>query len=80
MAEGSGFGWHIVQGGQRLTTVLTTAGNGFQDVWEITYMIDSGPAQGTTGVIRVPAAQYSAEVVKAAINEQAQHMHNIAGL
>lgn len=80
MAEANGFNWHIVDGGQRLTTVLTTAGNGFQDVWEITYMIDSGPAQGTTGVVRVPASQYNAEVVKAAINEQAQHMHNIAGL
>ncbi len=80
MAEGSGFTWHVVDGGQRLTTVLTTAGNGFQDVWEITYMIDSGPAQGTTGVVRIPASQFNAEVVKAAVNAQALHMHNIAGL
>lgn len=72
--------WHVVQGGQRLTTVLTNAGNGFTDVWEVTYQIDSGPGAGTTGQVRVPASQYNAEVVKAAIDAQVQHLHNVASL
>jgi hypothetical protein len=72
--------WHVVPQGQRLTTVLTNAGTGFTDVWEVTYMIDSGPAKGTTGQVRVPAAQYNAETVKATIDAQVQHMHNVASL
>jgi hypothetical protein len=72
--------WHIVPQGQRLTTQLTNAGTGFTDVWEVTYMVDSGPAQGTTGQVRIPAAQYNADVVKATIDAQVQKMHDIASL
>lgn len=80
MADVAGTKWHIVPQGQRLTTVISPNGNGFTDVWEVTYQIDSGPASGTEGVVRVPASQYNAEVVKATINEQVQHQHNIASL
>lgn len=80
MANSGDVQWHVVQGGQRLTTQLTPAGNGFTDVWEVTYQIDSGPGTGTTGQVRVPAAQYNAETVKAAINAQVQHLHSIASL
>lgn len=80
MAEISGVKWHIVPNGQRLTTQISPAGNGFQDVWEVTYQIDSGPAAGTEGLVRVPAGQYNAETVKAAVNAQVSHQHNIASL
>lgn len=80
MAEIKGISWHIVPNGQRLTTQISPAGTGFQDVWEVTYMIDSGPAAGTEGVVRVPASQYNAETVKAAISELVTHQHNIASL
>jgi hypothetical protein len=80
MAEVSGIKWHVVEGGQRLTTQISAAGNGFVDVWEVSYEIDSGPAKGTTGIVRVPASQYNAETVKATINAQVQHQHNIASL
>lgn len=80
MAEINGIKWHIVEGGQRLTTQLTPAGTGFTDVWEVTYIIDSGPGAGTGGQVRVPAAQYNAETVKAAINAQVTHLHNVASL
>ena len=80
MAEVKGVTWHVVSGGQRLTTQISPSGNGFQDVWEVTYQIDSGPAAGTEGLIRVPVSQYNAETVKAAINELVSHQHNIASL
>jgi len=80
MAEISGVTWHIVPGGQRLTTQISPSGMGFQDVWEIVYQIDTGPAQGTQGTIRVPPGQYNAETVKAAINQLVTHQHNIAAL
>lgn len=80
MAEIKGINWHVVPGGQRLTTQISPAGNGFQDVWEVSYAIDSGPAAGTEGLIRVPAGQYNAETVAAAINAQVLHQHNVAAL
>lgn len=80
MAEFKGISWHIVPGGQRLTTQISQAGNGFEDVWEVTYQIDTGPAAGTQGLIRVPAGQYNAETVKAAVNALVQHQHNVASL
>jgi len=80
MAEVNGVKWHIVDGGQRLTVTLTNSGTGFIDVWEVTYMVDSGPATGTTGMVRIPVSQLNAEVVKAAVNAQVLHMHDIASL
>jgi len=80
MAEVNGVKWHVVQGGQRLTTQISGSGTGFQDVWEVTYQIDSGPAAGTEGQVRVPASQYNAETVKATINALVGHQHSIASL
>lgn len=80
MADINGVKWHVVPGGQRLTTVINQAGTGFDDVWEVTYMIDSGPGSGTTGVVRVPAHQYNQETVKASINALVTHQHGIASL
>lgn len=80
MAEHKGISWHIVPNGQRLTTEISPAGNGFQDVWEVTYQIDSGKAAGTQGLVRIPAGQYNAETVKATINALVEHQHNIASL
>lgn len=72
--------WRIVPQGQRQTTELSPAGTGFRDVWEVTYEVTSGDAAGTTGIVRVPAETYSAETVSAAIEEQVEHLHNVAGL
>lgn len=80
MADAKGVSWHIVPNGQRLTTQISAAGNGFQDVWEVTYAIDTGPAAGTEGMVRVPAGQYNAETVKAAISALVTHQHNVASL
>jgi hypothetical protein len=80
MGEVKGVRWHIVPNGQRLTTQISPAGNGFSDVWEVTYMIDNGPAQGTEGLVRIPASQYNAETVAATINSLVAHQHNVASL
>ncbi len=70
--------YHVT--GQRLTGQLTNSGSGFRDVWEVTYEVDSGPAAGTTGHVNVPAAQYNANVVRATIEGQLVHVHNVASL
>ncbi len=80
MAEIQGVKWHIAPNGQRLTTQISPAGNGFQDVWEVSYIIDTGPAAGTEALVRIPAGQYNAETVKATISAQVAHQHAIASL
>lgn len=80
MATTDGVTWHVVQAGQRLTSQISTAGTGFADVWEVPYMIDSGPAAGTEGVVRIPVSQYNAETVKATIAAIVKHNHDIAAL
>lgn len=80
MAEVNGVKWHVIPGGQRLTTQINPSGSGFEDVWEVSYAIDSGPGRGTQGLVRIPASQYNAETVKATINALVSHQHNIAAL
>lgn len=80
MAKTDGIEWHVVEGGQRLTTQISQAGTGFVDVWEVPYRIDSGPAAGTEGVVRVPVAQYNKETVLATISAIVKHNHEVAGL
>ena len=80
MAQAGDVTWHVVPNGQRLTTAISPSGTGFTDVWEVTYMIDSGPATGNEGTVRIPASQYTTEIVKAAINAQAATQHGVAGL
>lgn len=70
--------WHVTS--QNLTTEISDVGTGFTSVWEVRYMIDSGPAQGQSGLVRVPANQYNAANVKDAINGQVYHIHSIASL
>lgn len=65
---------------QRLDTELNDSGLGFQPVWRVSYKVTSGPAQGTTGYVNVPADQYNADTVKAAIDSQVAHLHNVASL
>lgn len=80
MAEVQGIKWHIIPGGQRLTTQINPTGTGFSDIWEVTYMIDTGPASGTQGTVRIPTSQYNAETVKATINDLVSTQHNVASL
>lgn len=55
-------------------TELSESGTGFNRVWEVPYKIISGPATGTEGYVRIPAAQYSPDIVGAAV-EHAVKVH-----
>jgi hypothetical protein len=56
---------------QKQDIKINPAGTGFEDVWEITYKVTSGPSKGTVAVITVPEedhnARYIATVIKAKI-------------
>lgn len=70
--------WHVTS--QNLTTTISDSGTGFESVWEVRYQVDSGPAAGTSSMVRVPASQYNAANVKAAIDAQVYHVHSVASL
>jgi hypothetical protein len=56
-------------GNPRLDTEISDTGTGFIKVWEVPYTITKGPAQGTKGVVRIPADEYSADSVHATIGQ-----------
>lgn len=70
--------WHVVN--QTLTTELSDQGAGFQSVWAVQYVIDTGPAKGTKGTVNVPAEQHNAETVKSAIDAAVYHLDQVAKL
>ncbi len=80
MANTDGIDWHVVPQGQRLTTAPSPSGAGFEDVWEVTYQIDSGPSAGTQSTVRIPVAQYNAQFVQQVIAAQVKHVHEVGSL
>jgi hypothetical protein len=59
---------------------LSPAGNGFENVWEVTYMVMAGPAKGHTATVTIPQADHNAVYVDGAIREQLMGMHEVASL
>ena len=70
--------WHVVS--QRQDTELSDTGPGFTTVWEVTYQVDSGPASGTRGKVKVPAATFNAQTVKNAIDAAVYHLDQVGNL
>lgn len=75
MAE---FTYHTLGSEIVQTTTLKQGGAGLQDVYEIPYMIDSGPAAGHTGTVTIAASALSEANVRAAIEAQASAVHQVA--
>lgn len=72
--------WHILPQGQRQSTQLAPTGVGFSDVWEITFQVDTGPAQGTIGTVRIPVDLYTPDNVRATIGDAVAKLDAVAGL
>lgn len=70
--------WHVVS--QNQSVVLLPGSSGFQDVWEVNYQIDSGPAIGTVAMITVPAEMYTPENVAEQVQAQVDRQSAIASL
>jgi hypothetical protein len=70
--------WRVTS--QRQTEELNPAGTGFETVWIVTYQVTAGPAQGATGQVSVPAAQYSADTVRQLIEDQVAAITDVASL
>lgn len=65
---------------QKQSTVINPTGNGFLNVWEITYKVTSGPSRGTTALVEVPEDEHDAVHVKQAIEDKIAQLDAVAGL
>jgi hypothetical protein len=65
---------------QAQSVQINPAGTGFENVWEITYKVTTGPASGTVASVTVPAEDHNADAVGAAIEAQIENAHGIASL
>jgi hypothetical protein len=70
--------WHVTS--QRQEESLNEAHTGFQTEMVIAYHVDKGPAEGTTGEIRVPLARYNAAHVAEIIHERVSAHNEVHGL
>lgn len=66
--------------GQRQVMNINPAGTGFNNDWEVTYTVTSGPAKGSTSTVTIPASDHNADYVDGAIREQMDNLHGIASL
>jgi hypothetical protein len=66
--------------GQKQNVQINPSGNGFDDVWEVTYKVTDGPSKGTNGMITVTEDDHNAKYVDAAIREKITALHSVASL
>lgn len=72
--------WHVDKAGIREETVLPEHGTGLQLVHVVPYVIDSGPARGHHGVVRVSDDDFTADMVGQTIDADVLRHHLIAPL
>lgn len=65
---------------QSPTTEIDPSGRGFQEVWEITYKVIGGPANGTVGRITVQNSDHTPAYVDRTIKAKIAALHDIASL
>lgn len=72
--------YHVDGAAITTETQLNAAGTGIEDVHVVPYVIDSGPAAGLRRTVKVPDARYTADNVRAAIEEDLATTHTIASI
>lgn len=66
-------------GNPTLETEISDTGTGFSKSWKVPYTVTDGPASGTHGHVMVPAENYSADNVHAAIQTAVKTHHEVMG-
>lgn len=72
--------WHVLSDEISQSTELKKSGNGLVDMYTIPYVIDSGPATGHTGSVKVAVDQATPDVVSNLINAATSTVHVLAGI
>lgn len=72
--------WHVLSDEITQSTELRKSGTGLVDMYTIPYVIDSGPAAGHSGSIKVAVDNATTDVVAAMINQATATVHALAPL
>lgn len=72
--------WHVLSDEITQSTELKKSGTGLVDMYTIPYVIDSGPAAGHTGMVKVAVDNATTDVVAAMINAATSTVHALAPL
>jgi hypothetical protein len=72
--------YHVHGDGMTLEPQLNPSGTGIVDVHVVPYTIDSGPAKGHRGAVKVPHPQWSPESARAAIEADVDTHHDVASI
>lgn len=72
--------WHVDGAAVRQETTLGPAGSGLITQWVIPYIVDEGPAKGTTHEVRVTPADFTPHNVEQAIRVSLSAVHGVASL
>lgn len=72
--------WHVLGDQISQSTTLAAGGGGIRDVYQVPYMIDSGPAAGHTGTVTIDKTAFNPATVSEAIGQQVGAVHLVAGL
>jgi hypothetical protein len=70
--------WHVL--GDQIRKEDTLAGGGLAEVYVIPYSIDSGPAKGHKGSVRVAVDDYTPDEVERAVVDEVATTHAIGTL
>lgn len=72
--------WHVLGDQITQTTTLKAGGGGIRDVYQVPYMIDTGPAAGHTGIVTIDATAFNTANVSEAIRQQVGAVHAVADI
>lgn len=72
--------WHVLGDQVREEETLAPTGTGLKREYIVPYMIDSGPAKGSTQQIRVLPADFTPDQVRAEIEQHLAALHGVAML
>lgn len=72
--------WHVLSDEITQSTELKKSGTGLVDMYTIPYVIDSGPATGHTGSVKVAVDNATPDVVSNLINSATSTVHALAGI
>lgn len=72
--------WHVLAPQIREEDTLGGPGEGLVHVHIVPYRIDSGPARGQMGEVRVPDEDYTPDTVEGMINAKTATTHAIGNL
>lgn len=70
--------WHVLGDQIREQASLAPSGTGIETMWEVPYVIDSGPAKGSQHVVRLDPRNFTPADAEQAIREHLSNVHNVA--